>query len=133
MYVFENLNLYNTSIAFAVTLENAADGFPPSIDYFADRLKQAARTIPAQIAEAHGHWKEEERREFFWKAREATQECAGLIEIAVRQNLINEKFRINVRLKLDTLQKMVQEALRSTEKKSEAVSAVAGPFDLKIL
>ena len=134
MYVFENLNIYNQALRLAAGVELVAESFPPSTNYFTDRLNKAAGSISAHVAEAHGHWKEEECRDFFWKAREGTQECAGLLDIAARQGLISEGLKISFRLKLDNLHKLILDAIRNAEKKTEkSVPELAETIGLKVL
>lgn len=132
MYVFENLKIYQDAVKAAAAIEFAASGFPPSTEYFSDRLNRVAASIPSAIAEAHGHWKDEERREFFWKAREATQECSGLLDVAVRQGLLDERQRLYVRGCLDSVQRMIQEVLRTTEK-AVAAQQLVGPHGLTVV
>ncbi len=133
MYVFEDLNLYSTAAGFAAVVELAAESFPRSTNYFTDRLNKAAASISTHVAEAHGHWKDEERRDFYWKAREATQECSGLLDVAARQGLISEGLKISFRTKLDNLHKLILDAIRNAEKKNETVPELAGPIGLKVL
>jgi four helix bundle protein len=133
MYIFENLDLYKKAIGFAAVVEFATESFPPSTDYFTDRLNKSATSIPYHVAEAHGHWKDEERRGFFWKAREATQECSGLLDIAARQGLISEGIKISFRNKLDQLQNHILDAIRLAGKKDETPPEMAGPFGLRIV
>lgn len=134
MYVFENLDIYKNAVKLAAIVEYAAESFPASTEYFGDRLLKQVMTIPSHIAEAHGHWKDEERREFYWKAREATQECSGLTDIAARQGLIDDHLKQVIHLRLDGLQRMIQDVIRKTEKKTEPPPPqLIGPNGLKVV
>jgi four helix bundle protein len=133
MYIFEKLDIYTNAVKVSAVVEFAAAGFPLSTDYFRDRLNRLASSIPSFIAEAHGHWKEEERREFFWKAREAAQECAGLIDVAARQGLVDERVKLYVRSRLDSMQTLIQDALRSKEKKIETPQTIKGSHGLTVV
>jgi four helix bundle protein len=134
MYVFETLDIYNKAVGFASVVELAGESFPASTDYFTDRLNRAAIAIRFNVAEAHGHWKDQERIGFFWKAREATNECSGLLDIAARQGLIGEGLKLSFRKRLDSLQKLILEAIRAAEKKdSETPPEVARPFGLRVV
>ncbi len=135
MYVFADLNIYSKALKFAAVVELAAESFPPSTHYFTDRLNKSAESIPTNIAEAHGRWQDDQCGDFYWKAREATQECSGLLDIAARQGLISEGLKLSLRSKLDVLHKLILEAVRKVdkgEKKEESTPELAGPIGLKV-
>lgn len=136
MYVFENLDIYNKAVGLAANIELTGESFPASTDYFTDRLNRAAIAIRMNVAEAHGHFKDEQRIQYYWKAREATHECSGLLDIAARQGLISEGLKLAFRTRLDSLQKLILEAIRKAEKKdSDGVPPpeMAGPFGLRVV
>ncbi len=133
MYVFENLKIFEDAVKIAGAIEFASGSFPPSTEHFSDRLNRLAATICSHIAEAHGHWKDAERREFFWKAREATQECSGLIDVAARQGLVTEPLKLFVHAQLHELQRNIQEVMRATAAQEGLAPQLTGPHGLTVV
>jgi len=113
MYLFESLDTYNRAVRFAAMVEMTSRDFPPSTYYFVNRLNRFAESIFDQIAQAHSTWKEEDRKNYFWRARASIQECFGLIEIASRQGFISQKLRDLYRYELDELNKEIQDLIRA--------------------
>ncbi len=115
MYLFENLDIYNKAVGIAAVVEMATQDFPKSTDHFGRRINHSAFLIHRYVAEGHSRFKEEERKDFFWRARTAIQECSGLLEIAANQGLIDLTNRIAFRIKLDTLSTLIQGLIRGSE------------------
>jgi len=114
MYLFETLETYRKAVQLAAIVELTAKDFPKSAEYFSGRLIRSANLIHESIAEANSKWKREERKSLFWRARGLIQECFGLVDIAFRQGFLSPNLSDQYRIKLDALNKEIQDSIRGT-------------------
>jgi four helix bundle protein len=115
MYLFENLDVYKRAVKFATLVESTTRQFPTSTLYFRDRINMVANEIHQNLADAHSHWKDAEKKDFLWSARSSIEECSGLIEIAAKRGILDFQSRDTFRVNLHDLGKMVQTLIRGTE------------------
>ena len=128
MYLFENLDIYNEAVSVAAVIEAVTRNFPKATHYFGRRINLSANSIYKNLAEGHGRFREEERKEFFWRARESIQECSGLLEIAANRGLLNWRNKILFRVRLDLLSTLIQGLIRGSEDNQGLSNQYAAPF-----
>lgn len=128
MYLFENLDVYKLSVQFAALIEAQTKTFPKATTFLVDKMSMASNAIHQNLADAHSHWKSEQKKDFYWNARTAIQECSGLIEIASKRGLIGLEIRDQFRVQLNDLERMVQALIRGYEDKLEEVSSASPPL-----
>ena len=73
-FLFEKLDVYQKSVAFATEISQLTEAFPKGTYYLVDQLNRASLSIAANIAEGNGRWHVNDRKSFFWITRGSTQE-----------------------------------------------------------
>ena len=88
---FEDLDIWKDSVAVADVLYNFADRAETKNQFrFSEQLKGAALSISNNIAEGSGSFSKNEFAQFLNYARRSTFECANILVIYQKRNLINE-------------------------------------------
>jgi four helix bundle protein len=86
----EKLDVYQRSIEFVVIIESIIQQFPKGRAYLADQLQRAGSSVTLNIAEGAGEFSTNEKIRFYRMARRSATECAGILDICMRLNLIDE-------------------------------------------
>src|SRR5438309_2002217 len=91
MFNFENLSVYQRSIDFANEIYSTTNHWSKEHFYtIIDQLRRASLSIALNVAEGSGRTRLEFKR-FLSISRGSCFECVPIIEIAYKQNLIDEK------------------------------------------
>ena len=72
-------------------------------------------SISANIAEGNGRFTKPDRKNFFGIARGSIQECVPLLELAVRQELIEPQAHQVLRADLEEIAKMISGLIKGLE------------------
>ena len=105
---FENLTVYKKSLDFVEDIETLTKSLKGKIDFeYLDQLKRAALSIPLNIAEAHGRWHKNDRKQFFFIARGSAFECVPILQIIHKKKLINEEEYKKLYAVLEEIAKML--------------------------
>ena len=86
----EKLDVYQTAIEFVVIIESIVKQFPKGRAYLIDQLQRAGSSVALNIAEGAGEFSTNEKIRFYRMARRSATECAGILDICMRLNLIDE-------------------------------------------
>ena len=86
----EKLDVYQTAIEFVVIIESIVKQFPKERAYLVDQLQRAGTSVTLNIAEGAGEFSANEKIRFYRMARRSATECAGILDICMRLNLIDE-------------------------------------------
>src|SRR3990167_3887716 len=86
----EKLDVYQTAIEFVVIIESIVKQFPRGSAYLVDQLQRAGSSVTLNIAEGAGEFSPNEKIRFYRMARRSATECAGILDICTRLNLIDE-------------------------------------------
>ena len=86
----EKLDVYQTAIEFVVLIELIVKQFPKGRAYLIDQLQRAGSSVALNIAEGAGEFSTNEKIRFYRMARRSATECAGILDICRRLNLIDE-------------------------------------------
>ena len=114
---FENLTVYKKSLDFVGDIETLTKSLKGKIDFeYLDQLKRAALSIPLNIAEAHGRWHKNDRKQFFFIARGSAFECVPLLQIIYKKKLLSENNYQNLYSVVEEISRMLSGLIRSTEK-----------------
>ena len=86
----EKLNVYQTSIDFIVIANEVIEHLPRGRSYLSDQLQRAALSISLNIAEGAGEFAIDEKVRFYRMAKRSATECAGILDVCQRLQLIDE-------------------------------------------
>ncbi len=86
----EKLDVYQAAIALVVLIDEIVERLPRGRAYLADQLLRAGTSVPLNIAEGAGEYSANEKIRFYRMARRSATECAGIIDVCRRLQLIDE-------------------------------------------
>lgn len=84
----ENLDVYQAAIETVVLIDLVVISLPKGRAYLADQLQRAGTSVPLNIAEGAGEYSVNEKCRFYRMAKRSATECAGIIDLCGRLNLI---------------------------------------------
>jgi len=111
---FENLEVYQKAVAFAIEVSEITDTFPKGSYYLTDQINRAAISISLNLAEGNGRFTQKDRNNFFYIARGSAFECVPLLKILNAKKRINEEQYNRLMTEIETISKMLS-GLMSTE------------------
>ena len=114
-FAFEKLHVYQKAIDFADAVCNLTRSFPRGYFFLANQLNRAALSIAANIAEGNGRFTKPDRKNFFGIARGSVQECVPLLELAVRQRLLEPDRHQRLKANLEEIAKMISGLIKGLE------------------
>ena len=106
-FLFENLEVYQKAVAFAIEISSITDNFPKGTYYLVDQINRAAISISLNIAEGNGRFTQKDRNNFFYIARGSAFECVPLLKILNAKKLVNEDPYGRLINELETISKML--------------------------
>ena len=86
----EKLDVYQTANEFVVITESIVKQFPKGRAYLVDQLQRASSSVTLNIAEGSGEFSANEKIRFYRMARRSATECAGILDICMRLDLVDE-------------------------------------------
>jgi four helix bundle protein len=108
MFRFENLEIWKEAINLSDELFNLANKAEnEKLFRFAEQLRGAALSISNNIAEGSGSFSDKEFAYFLNVARRSLFECANILIIFYKRNLIHEKEKQNLLERLDLLSRKI--------------------------
>jgi four helix bundle protein len=84
----EKLDVYEAAIDFVVIANDMAQQLPRGRAYLADQLQRAGTSIPLNIAEGAGEFSSREKTRFYRMARRSATECAAVLDVCSRLELV---------------------------------------------
>lgn len=93
----EKLDVYQTAVEFIVLADMIVENLPRGRAYLSDQLRRAALSITLNIAEGAGEYALEEKVRFYRMAKRSATECAGILDVCQRLQLMDEQYQINGR------------------------------------
>ena len=87
----EKLDVYQAAIDFVVLINSVVKNLPRGRAYLADQLQRAGASVPLNIAEGAGEFSSNEKIRFYRMAKRSATECAGILDICQRLEIIDEK------------------------------------------
>ena len=107
VFRFENLEVYQKAVAFAIEISDITDKLPRGLYYLIDQINRAALSISLNIAEGNGRFTQKDRNHFFYIARGSSFECVPLLKIFSAKKLIDEPQYAQLMEKIETISKML--------------------------
>jgi four helix bundle protein len=86
----EKLDVYQVSIDFVILIDAIVDHLPRGRAYLVDQLLRAGTSVTLNIAEGAGEYSVSEKSRFYRMAKRSATECAGVLDICRRLQLIKE-------------------------------------------
>jgi four helix bundle protein len=86
----EKLDVYRASIELVVLIDDIVEQLPRGRSYLADQLHRAGTSVPLNIAEGAGEYSSNEKVRFYRMAKRSATECASILDIARRLQLLDE-------------------------------------------
>ncbi len=118
-FSFENLIVYKKSLNLVEDIERLCSEIKGKVDFeYTNQLKRAALSIPLNIAEGHGRWHKNDRKQFYFIARGSVFECVPLIQILHKKGLIEINDYNKLYSELEEIAKMLSGLIKSTEQLS---------------
>lgn len=107
IFRFENLEVYQKAVAFAIEISEITDNFPKGSYYLTDQINRAAISISLNLAEGNGRFTQKDRNNFFYIARGSAFECVPLLKILNAKKLINEDQYVKLMNEIEIISKML--------------------------
>jgi four helix bundle protein len=105
---FENMEIWKDAISLSDSLFDFADKSDEKKFYkFAEQLRAATMSISNNIAEGSGSFSDKEFAAFLNIARRSVFECANILQIFLRRNIITDEEKNDMYLQLVTLSKKI--------------------------
>ncbi|HUX02931.1 MAG TPA: four helix bundle protein [Phycisphaerae bacterium] len=114
-FAFEKLLVYQKAVAFADAVCSLTRGFPRGYFFLADQVNRAALSIAANIAEGNGRFTKADRKHFFGIARGSVQECVPLLELGVRQKLLEAERHQELKANLEEIARMLSGLIKGLD------------------
>ena len=86
----EKLDVYQVAIDFVIHADEVVEHLPRGRLYLADQLQRAATSIVLNIAEGAGEYSGSEKSRFYRIAKRSATECAGILDICQRLQLVEK-------------------------------------------
>ena len=93
----EKLDVYKAAIEFVILINSIVENLPRGRAYLADQLQRAGASIPLNIAEGAGEYSSNEKIRFYRMAKRSATECAGILDICQRLQIITESYYLKGR------------------------------------
>lgn len=86
----EKLDVYQVALEFVALVDNIVEHLPIGKAYLADQLKRAGSSVPLNIAEGAGEYSGNEKIRFYRMAKRSATECASILDVCNRLQVIEE-------------------------------------------
>jgi four helix bundle protein len=87
----EKLDVYQVSLELILQIEEIIAQLPKGRAYLVDQLQRAGSSVSLNIAEGAGEFSPNEKIRFYRMAKRSATECAGIVEVCWRLNLLDER------------------------------------------
>lgn len=86
----EKLDVYHMAIEFVILSDAIIKHLPRGRAYLSDQLQRAALSISLNIAEGAGEYAVDEKVRFYRMAKRSATECAGILDVCRKLQLIDD-------------------------------------------
>lgn len=108
MFRFENLDIWKNAIEISDELFDIARQLEEKhLFRFAEQLRGAGMSISNNIAEGSGSFSDKDFANFLNMARRSVFECANIIIILWRRELVSEEKKVEIFTRLDKLSRQI--------------------------
>ncbi len=114
-FVFEELNVYQKSLDFTVSVIDLVDDLDTPRKHFRliEQLESASSSISLNIAEGKGRFSKKEFKRFCYIARGSLYETVSILQIFKKKNWVNEKSYIKLYDEATEIHKMISGLINS--------------------
>jgi len=91
LFDHERLDVYQAAIKFVILSEEILEELPKGRAYLVDQLQRAASSIALNIAEGAGEFARHEKHRFYRMAKRSATECAAILDVGQKLDLIEIK------------------------------------------
>ena len=85
----EKLDVYRAAIGFVILVDEIIPTLPRGRAYLVDQIQRAASSIALNIAEGAGEYSGNEKIRFYRMAKRSATECASILDICNKLQLID--------------------------------------------
>ena len=103
----ENMDVYKLSIEFVAQANEIIEKLPKGRRYIADQLQRAALSVVLNIAEGAGKFAPRDKASFYTIARGSATECAAILDVCERLEIIENKIFVRNKNYLDRIAQML--------------------------
>jgi four helix bundle protein len=114
----EKLDVYGVALDFAARANGIVEGLPRGRGYLADQLQRAALSIVLNIAEGAGKYSGDDKAAFYARARGSTTECAAVLDVCARLELLPTRACEEHKAVLDRVGQMLTKLIRAHQRRS---------------
>ena len=86
----EKLDVYHIAIEFVILSDVIIELLPRGRAYLSDQLHRAALSISLNIAEGAGEYAVDEKVRFYRMAKRSATECASILDVCQKLQLVDE-------------------------------------------
>jgi len=112
---YERLDVYGVALDFVVSADAIAQCASRGHGDLADQLRRASTSILLNLAEGAGEYASREKARFYRLAKRSATECAAVVEVFRRLQLIDEDAHRGARATLLRLVSMLVRLVQATE------------------
>lgn len=87
----EKLDVYQAAVDLIILINTIVENLPRGRAYLSDQLQRAGASVPLNIAEGAGEFSINEKIRFYRMAKRSATECAAILDICRRLQIIDEK------------------------------------------
>ena len=117
-FLHESLVVYQRSLQVHAALDGLW-GLEHKRGRYARRVDELSTSLTINIAEGNGRFTKADRRNFFGIARGSVQECVPLLELAVRQKLLEVEGHERLKAALEEIARMLSGLINGLDKREE--------------
>jgi four helix bundle protein len=115
----ERLDVYAAAIDFVALAHQTSATLPPGHGHLSDQLRRAATSIVLNIAEGAGEFSSLEKARFYRMARRSATECAGVVDVAARLDLLDQDRHLGCRDLLLRIVSMLTNMVRALHRRAQ--------------
>ena len=109
----EKMDVYQLSVDFITQANEIIERFPKGRRYLADQLQRAALSVVLNIAEGAGKYAPKDKASFYTIARGSATECAAVLDVCHRLEIIEETIFERNKNYLDRIAQMLTKLIKS--------------------
>ncbi|MEJ2153404.1 MAG: four helix bundle protein [Gemmatimonadota bacterium] len=113
----ERLEVYRVALEFFDLADEVIDSLPRGRGHLANQLSRAALSIVNNIAEGAGKLSAGDKRRYYLTALGSSTECAAMVDICLRRQLIEEAKHRHAKKLLDRTAAMLTKLAKSMQER----------------
>ena len=86
----EKWDVYQAALELVVLINHIVELLPRGKAHLGDQLQRAGTSVPLNIAEGAGEYSMSEKARFYRMARRSATECASILDVCKRLNILDE-------------------------------------------